>query len=681
MYHLQERQVASNYNNPSINTPSTVNSVFGINNSSSDHRNQSGNSSLVNEQENPELTEYRRHNEVLRETLAEMEQRLDIQNSILEQRDLSLKRLIEALADAKEKEAHNAQNSQNSHSFHNTSDTSFKSEIIEQLNTQLDSLKSENGKLMEKCIDYEAEQNSYVEKISYVEREFRREKSSYEITSPKPVPTNTSSCQTDNNAMHDETTGFSQPTFRNTNNNTNKEDYYRQHCQFLKDKLDTVMNELKETKSQQMNNLLNPGQSLSPSISRQLETAQLETARSTINQLELTVETLKDQKSADQQSCNLLKNDYDHLIQKLEAKNNQINDLLSSQKLDKSEIKKVQLENNQIIQLVATKDEKIELDKRRIQTLDVALTEAESMANGYKEKLAAPSRSQETESVIKTLERALTDKERTLERVTSECDGNLKKIEQKVSEQNEEIHKLNGLIMKSKEEVDFLNNELKVNKQNNSSITGELTRKLAVTNEKLESSKAESTKFETELFKIKSELNQHQKESERLLTLLMDRETEVQAAQNRAKIFERELKNNSTPDKFQLSQLQDAMTSASTKLQQQVRKTQEGEVRLKKEQAIVVKLKQDVTSLCEELKNSRSTLDGQTKDSGKLKEKNVRLERDNGKLKSDRLAMIDKLAQTREECFLTAISEKDSSLALMEQQNAPISQIQNGRMI
>ena len=33
-----------------------------------------------------------------------------------------------------------------------------------------------------------------------------------------------------------------------------------------------------------------------------------------------------------------VKNDYDHLIQKIEQKNNQINDLMSSQKLDKSEM-------------------------------------------------------------------------------------------------------------------------------------------------------------------------------------------------------------------------------------------------------------------------------------------------------------------------------------------------------
>merc|ERR1712178_321379 len=87
--------------------------------------------------------------------------------------------------------------------------------------------------------------------------------------------------------------------------------------------------------------------------------------------------------------------------------------------------------------------------------------------------------------------------------------------------------------------------------------------------------------------------------------------------------------------------------------------------------------KEDVKNLCEELKNSRLTLDTQNKEHLKVKEKLGRLERDNGKLKGDRLAMIDKLAQTREECYLAAISEKDSSLALMEQQNAPISQIRD----
>merc|ERR1719219_2131123 len=120
-----------------------------------------------------------------------------------------------------------------------------------------------------------------------------------------------------------------------------------------------------------------------------------------------------------------------------------------------------------------------------------------------------------------------------------------------------------------------------------------MTKQLAVANERGESMKRAHEKLEQELVVTKGELAQHTKESERLLQLLMDRESELQTTAQRAKHFERQLKDNSTPDKFQLTQLQDAMRTASEKLQQQVRKTQESEAKLKREGQAMAKLKSD----------------------------------------------------------------------------------------
>merc|ERR1712110_67821 len=164
------------------------------------------------------ITELRTQNEDLKYTLQEMENRLDIQQHTLDQRDVSIKRLITTLQNQGMSAVSTNQDSQDSSAL-------FEANI-------------KNSELQSQLLKQKDKIQDLQEKLD------------------------------------------SQLNLHLTSNSTDAErklsDYYRQHAALLKEKLDATLNELKEAKETQFYSTTTASQA-------------------TITQLELTIDTLKQQ--------------------------------------------------------------------------------------------------------------------------------------------------------------------------------------------------------------------------------------------------------------------------------------------------------------------------------------------------------------------------------------------------
>merc|ERR1712176_296480 len=332
------------------------------------------------------------------------------------------------------------------------------------------------------------------------------------------------------------------------------------------------------------------------------------------------------------------------------------------------------------------KEDKIDLLERKNRSLEIALEESEKLLNETKSALQNISDRTKSEFDKKADVESLTvHYEEKLRKSKESYTTTITSLRDELDQKSTDLQKLTNTNENLIEQLDFQTNELQIHKNNSTSNLGDLTSQLAIINDKYKKLKIES---ETKIQELTSDLETNKMENEEysssVLTLRQNLENKKQdydILANRAQQLELQLKENCQnnpnipPSQFQLNQLQTAMQQASTRLSNEVKKTTELEDKIKKYDKNSSKMKNQITQLANELGKSKDALEKKSKESLKMKERILKFEKDNNKLKLERMGIIDQLAQTREECLLAALSEKDTQLALMEFQSAGTSQI------
>ena len=218
-----------------------------------------------------------------------------------------------------------------------------------------------------------------------------------------------------------------------------------------------------------------------------------------------------------------------------------------------------------------------------------------------------------------------------------------------------------------KEELEFLQIEAKTNDTPPS--VGEITKDLALMTKQRDTFRAQNENLQKDVLSLNSQLKSSTSEQKRLLSLLEKSKQEIESERKRADLFQRDMQSKSTPDKFHMTHLQNAMNAATEKLQQQVQKTNEYESRFRKEQKNLDKLKQSTTALCEELKSSQEALR-----TVKQRFSNSKEEVEN--LKAEKKLLTDRLARSKDDYLQMSLSEKDGLIDVLKKLNAPHSTLQ-----
>jgi len=532
------------------------------------------------------INDLRTQNEALKDTLTEMENRLDIQQHTLEQRDASIKRLISTL--------------QNQGIINNSS------QIDSETSNALFEANVKNSELQAQLLRAN-------DKIQELE-----EKLDLNLNAPL-----------------------------SSTNEKRLSDYYRQHANLLKEKLDATLLELKESKEAQFYSTTNNTQA-------------------TITQLELTIDTLKQQNFTLSKNHDMLKSDCDNILAKNQQKQAQIDQLIQNEQKKRLEFQEINSKYKQCTTLNQVKDDKIELLSRKVMNLETALEECEKK-NEKLEVEVGDSKIGDKDATIQTLERALTNKEKTFERLISEHEKEVLELQDQIESEKRSLNKTKTDLRNCKEELEFLQIEAKTN--NTPPSVGEITKDLALMTQQRDSFKKQTENLQQDILSLTSQIKSSTSEQKRLLSLLEKSKQEIDSERKRADLFQQDMQSKSTPDKFHMTHLQNAMNAATEKLQQQVQKTNEYESRLRKEQKNLEKLKQSTTALCDELKSSQEALR-----TAKQRFSNSKSEIEN--LKAEKKLLTDRVARAKDDYLQMSLSEKDDLIDVLKKLNAPKNTLQ-----
>uniref|UniRef100_A0A4W6EI55 ELKS/RAB6-interacting/CAST family member 1 n=1 Tax=Lates calcarifer TaxID=8187 RepID=A0A4W6EI55_LATCA len=462
---------------------------------------------------------------------------------------------------------------------------------------------------------------------------------------------------------------------------------YRSHSKFMKNKVEQLKEELTQSQSEKEELRQRANE-----LQREMDQAKQELGRkdSELLALRTKLDTLNNQFSDSKQHVDVLKESLtvDALRLRLEEKESllskksqQISELTEEKSTQQGEI-------TDLKDMMDVKERKVNVLQKKIENLQDQLRDKEKQLSGLKDRVKSlQTDTSNTDTALGTLEEALAEKERIIERLKEQREREerekgeemesskkeLKELREKVSQLQADLADRETSLLDLKEKASSLASSTlkKDNRLKSLEISLEQKREECVKLEnqlkKAQSAAAESlasTELSERISCLEQEVTRHredagkaQSEVERLLEILREMENEKNDKEKKIHELERQMKDQSKKV-ANLKHKEQLEKSRNAQLMEEAKKREdnlnESSQQIKVEDLLVAmeKVKQELEVMKAKLSSTQLS----------LAEKEGHLTA----LRAERRKHLEEVLEMKQEALLAAISEKDANIALLE---------------
>uniref|UniRef100_G3Q7Y3 ELKS/RAB6-interacting/CAST family member 1 n=1 Tax=Gasterosteus aculeatus aculeatus TaxID=481459 RepID=G3Q7Y3_GASAC len=474
---------------------------------------------------------------------------------------------------------------------------------------------------------------------------------------------------------------------------------YRSHAKFMKNKVEQLKEELthsqseKEELRQRANELQQEIEQAKQDLGRKDSEllgfrTKLETLNNQFSDSKQHVDVLKESLTAKEQRAAILQTEVDALRLRLEEKESllakksqQISELTEEKSTQHGEI-------SDLKDMLDVKERKVIVLQKKIENLQDQLRDKEKQLGGLKGRVKSlQTDTSNTDTALGTLEEALAEKERIIERLKEQREREEREKGDEMESSKKELKELRGKV--SHLQADLADRETSVLdlKEKASSLASAALKKdnrLKTLEISLEQKREECVKLESKLKKaqgaaadsqantelteriscLEEEVTRHREDSEkaqveveRLLDILREMENEKNDKEKKINELERQMKDQSKKV-ANLKHMEQLEKSRNAQLMEDAKKREdnlnESSLQIKVEDLLVAmeRVKQELDVMKAKLSSTQLS----------LAEKEGHLTA----MRAERRKHLGEVLEMKQEALLAAISEKDANIALLE---------------